>query len=375
MSYPVCLYPRLLVDFRRDHPLPTGDSPLLTHDQLPRSVPSNPVLKVSSTISSGTDLLDAPVVLPATAHSGRLLLSSPLLLRWFAFVSLVFGILGFNLVAVGNLPKNLQSPVRAVSFLGAAFAVAGMVVTYKRRADTLFQSPLPVPAPGEQPPQTVLAGTVLTSLTPSAAAPPDPRWQLVDYLELLKVTLTGNVLQPVGVSDAPVGKSEDAFASYLESYFPGRIRRQLEFPIQNGKGRSFSTDFAFVLEEVGLCIDIEIDEPYDLRKKRPTHCVDDYHDQYRNGFFLPGNWIIIRFAEEQVVRYPKSCCREIALCVFQVTGLDRFLKPLLAEPVLRPIPQWSKKEARHMAKVNYRDTYLSLLAAGADRVPQPRRSH
>jgi len=361
MSYPVLLYPRLIVDFRREHPLPSMvDSPLLTYDQLPRSAGSDPVSDVFSTIGDRNDLLDTPATVPTTAQSSRLLLSSPPLVRWFAFTSLVFGILGFNLVAVGSLPKNLQQPVRAVSLLGAAFAVAGMVVTYKRRADPVAQVPLPSPTAGVQGGlQTGAATRLVTRASTSTGVSPDPRTRLLDYLEALKVTIADQVLQPVGVSDAPVGKSEDAFASYLESYFPGRIRRQLEFPIlQSDKGRSFSTDFAFVLDEIGLRIDIEIDEPYDLKKKRPTHCTDDHHDRYRNGFFLQGNWIIIRFAEEQVVRYPKSCCREIAFCVFQVTGLDRFLKPLVTEPVLQPLPQWTKKEARRMAKVNYRDTYF-----------------
>jgi hypothetical protein len=337
MSYPVILYPRLLVDFLREHPLPSGDPVLLPYEELSRSVPV------------ADDL--PPTVLPP--DSPPPVTVSPGLVRWFIFISLVFGVLGFNLVAVRNLPKDFQQPVRVLSFVGAAFAVAGVVATYKRRSE--------VPQP-EVPLRTPVAGGS-TALNTSPRRPPVSRDLLLDYLESLKAHLVSQVLQPVGVSDAPLGKSEDAFASVLESYFPGRIRRQLEFPIpQSAKGRSFSTDFALVIEEVGLYIDIEIDEPFDLKKKRPTHCINDYHDSYRNGFFLQGNWVIIRFAEEQVVRYPKSCCREIASCVFQITGLDRFLKPLVTEPILKPIPQWSKKEARYMAQVNYRDTYLSLLS-------------
>jgi hypothetical protein len=346
VSYPVVLYPRLLVHFLREHPLPSGEPVLLPYQELSRSVPDpDSISELHSTVA----LPDSPP--PATG----------LLVRWLIFISLAFGVLGFNLVAVGNLPKNFQQPVRAFSLFGAAFAVAGLVLS--KRDSGVLPKHLPIPVNTTQTSSPIAAaGGLATLKSASPRKPPVSRDRLLDYLEVLKAHLVGQVLLPVGVSEAPLGRSEDAFASVLEFYFPGRVRRQLEFPIpQSDKGRSFSTDFAVVLEEIGLYIDIEVDEPYDLKKRRPTHCIDDYHDRYRNGFFLKGNWVIIRFAEEQVVRYPKACCREIASCVFQITGIDKFLKPLVAEPILRSIPQWSKKEARRMAKLGYRDTYLSLL--------------
>ena len=275
-------------------------------------------------------------------------------------LGLILGLLGFNEVARQRFPQNFQQPIRVVSFLGAALALTGVAgYAYTNLQKQVGSSSSYSSSPNTQP-QPQLAS--LNNQGLSDAERHERGRLLLDYLELLKANLDSSVIQPAGVSDAPVGRSEDAFATFLERYFPGRVRRQLEFPIpQSEKGRSFSTDFAVVLEEIGLYIDVEIDEPFDLKKKRPTHCIDDYHDRYRNGFFLQGNWIIVRFAEEQVVRYPKSCCREIASVVAQVTGLDKFLKPLASEPILKPIPQWTKKQARAMAKSNYRDTYLPLL--------------
>lgn len=275
-------------------------------------------------------------------------------------LSLILGLLGFNEVARQRFPQNFQQPIRVVSFLGAALALTGVAGSaYTNLQKQVGSSSSYSSSPNTQP-QPQLASLNKNSL--SDAERHERGRLLLDYLELLKANLDSSVIQPAGVSDAPVGRSEDAFATFLERYFPGRVRRQLEFPIpQSEKGRSFSTDFAIVLEEIGLYLDVEIDEPFDLKKKRPTHCIDDYHDRYRNGFFLQGNWIVVRFAEEQVVRYPKSCCREIASVVAQVTGLDKFLKPLASEPILKPIPQWTKKQARAMAKSNYRDTYLPLL--------------
>ncbi len=275
-------------------------------------------------------------------------------------LGLILGLLGFNEVARQRFPQNFQQPIRVVSFLGAALALTGVAgYAYTNLQKQVGSSSSYSSSPNTQP-QPQLAS--LNNQGLSDAERHERGRLLLDYLELLKANLDSSVIQPAGVSDAPVGRSEDAFATFLERYFPGRVRRQLEFPIpQSEKGRSFSTDFAIVLEEIGLYLDVEIDEPFDLKKKRPTHCIDDYHDRYRNGFFLQGNWIVVRFAEEQVVRYPKSCCREIASVVAQVTGLDKFLKPLASEPILKPIPQWTKKQARAMAKSNYRDTYLPLL--------------
>ncbi|HAA27226.1 MAG TPA: hypothetical protein DCE56_05530, partial [Cyanobacteria bacterium UBA8553] len=281
---------------------------------------------------------------------------------WFVYPAVVFFLLGLNLVVTPRLPSNIQRPLGVVSFFCTTFAIAPRL---RLDLQTLMSSST------YDPPIEEWAATpeqlYVTTLSPSQdkssyEQEPSPKQRLLEYLKQLKANLEGQVLQPAGVSDAPMGRSEDAFASVLERYFPCRVKRQLEFPIpQSELGRSFSTDFAVVLDELGLHIDVEIDEPFELKKKRPTHCIDDYRDRYRNGFFLQGNWIVIRFAEEQVVRYPKSCCREIAAAIALVTGIDKFLKPLAGEPILQPIPQWTKKQARALAKTNYRDTYLSLL--------------
>lgn len=343
MSYPVILYPKLLVDFRREHPLP----PERSHDS---AAPLGQSIEKGEAQSINEDV----VSIANSSHKRRTITMGVVSL------GLILGLLGFNEVARQRFPQNFQQPIRVVSFLGAALALTGVAgYAYTNLQKQVGSSSSYSSSPNTQP-QPQLAS--LNNQGLSDAERHERGRLLLDYLELLKANLDSSVIQPAGVSDAPVGRSEDAFATFLERYFPGRVRRQLEFPIpQSEKGRSFSTDFAIVLEEIGLYLDVEIDEPFDLKKKRPTHCIDDYHDRYRNGFFLQGNWIVVRFAEEQVVRYPKSCCREIASVVAQVTGLDKFLKPLASEPILKPIPQWTKKQARAMAKSNYRDTYLPLL--------------
>jgi hypothetical protein len=101
------------------------------------------------------------------------------------------------------------------------------------------------------------------------------------YLKLLADTLRGKVMQPQGASDAPLGASEAAFGQILKEYFGDRVHSQLKFPIP-GRDTAYSADFALTFQEVGVAIDIEVDEPFRLKTKRATHLIDHYRDRYRN---------------------------------------------------------------------------------------------
>ncbi|BDA76192.1 hypothetical protein CAL7716_103580 (plasmid) [Calothrix sp. PCC 7716] len=183
--------------------------------------------------------------------------------------------------------------------------------------------------------------------------------QGLNRLKKLKMVLARKVKEAAGVSNAPLGTSERAFRAIVEQYFPGRVSSQLEFPVSiKGKQYAYSTDIAIILDEVGLSIDIEIDEPYDYKSRRPTHCIDDPADARRNQYFVENNWIVIRFSEAQIVMYPHSCCKTIAKVVSRVTGSQRFLKDLHEIPDLQPYPMWTKKQAKKMAGARTRDSYL-----------------
>ena len=177
------------------------------------------------------------------------------------------------------------------------------------------------------------------------------------YLSHLSDTMRGKVLQPDGVTDAPIGASEKAFGLVLEKFFQGRVKAQLRLPIPNWDG-AYSTDFTISFPEIGIWIDCEIDEPYDYKTGKPTHCTDDKRDRNRNKFFLSHNWIVVRFSESQVVLYPESCCKELVLVIKRVTGMEMFSKGFATVPTLKPAPMWTVKQAKKMAKVKYRDQYL-----------------
>lgn len=170
----------------------------------------------------------------------------------------------------------------------------------------------------------------------------------------LRHLLKGKVLQSSGISVAQQGVSEQTFFRHLQTIFPG-IQQGLEFP-SNYK-YPYSADFVYV-HNSGLSLDLEIDEPYVGNTKQPHHTTDGSKDEIRNQFFTANNWIVIRFAEEQVVRYPLSCCKVIADVIEEVGGDRSFVERLKDVPSLPPVPRWNAKQARRMARQDYRSSYL-----------------
>jgi hypothetical protein len=122
---------------------------------------------------------------------------------------------------------------------------------------------------------------------------------------------------------------------------------------------AYSTDFTISFPEIGIWIDCEIDEPYDYKTGKPTHYINS--DCNRNTFFLKNNWIVMRFSEEQAVRYPESCCKELAIVIQIVTGMIMYSKKFVTVPALSPTPMWTQRQAQKMAKAKYRDRYLNSV--------------
>lgn len=168
--------------------------------------------------------------------------------------------------------------------------------------------------------------------------------------------LKGRVLAPARISQAQQGVSEKRFFTQLKAIFP-QVQQGLEFD-----NPQFSFPYAadFVLiHDCGVGIEIEIDEPYVGDSKQPHHCTDQGKDEIRNAFFVENNWIVIRFSEEQVVRYPLSCCKTIASIIAQVCGDRRFIDQLEGIALLPKSTMWTIKQAEKMAKENYRQQYLT----------------
>lgn len=153
-------------------------------------------------------------------------------------------------------------------------------------------------------------------------------------------------------SSAQKGVSERDFLEVLRRFFP--VEFGGEFPIP-GSQYVYSADFQLI-HESGLSIDIEVDEPYDGRTNKPHHCTDDQKDKRRNQFFLKGNWVVIRFAEIQVVKYPYECAVVVGQILSTITG-DKSYQLEQHKP-LPPVKPWTKAKARKMARCQFRQSYL-----------------
>lgn len=120
----------------------------------------------------------------------------------------------------------------------------------------------------------------------------------------------------------------------------------------------YTPDFAYIDALLDLHIDIEIDEPYAAKKREPTHFIGLESQRTRDKHFQQRGWIVIRFSEEQVVRWPDSCCKTVAESIANITNTPLILKQFDGVADLKPMQQWTEHEALEMAKNSYREQYL-----------------
>lgn len=167
-------------------------------------------------------------------------------------------------------------------------------------------------------------------------------------------------LEGIGINASQRGVSEAFFLNYLERFLPNTdIRWQMEFAIPE-KNSSYNVDFVLYEPQTGLSIIIEIDEPYASKNKFESyHYVDSNEDDQKDKFLLAHNLIVLRFAEEQIVRYPRSCCLTIANILWQLTEDLVYLHDTDQIKILPPIKRWTSFQARQMWKRNYRQKYLA----------------
>lgn len=190
--------------------------------------------------------------------------------------------------------------------------------------------------------------------------PQFPEW-LIDHrgaypyvdLPLVRSTMKGTLIGKVG----PRGVSENGFFEFLQRHFPGRVLRdhRVEF---TGAKRDYEPDLILHFEEFGLRIDVEIDEPYSGRTRKPMHWLGSYDDD-RDLYFSNNGWVVVRFAERQVVCQPLAC---IDYLIRLVNGLlHRSVVPrLVGVDSLVPVARWSWEEAARMAANKERESYLGL---------------
>ena len=164
------------------------------------------------------------------------------------------------------------------------------------------------------------------------------------------------------------GMSESYFLSYLQKWFcyPWRIIEHCQF---QGERYTPTADFILINDDFKLGIDLEIDEPYTIKESMPIHLVEDRKYIIRDKFFLTLGYIVIRFAEYQIAKYPDYCCLHIVRVLNQF--LDRELKISIPQATeiqpLKPqdwrVKTWTQRESQIMAANKIRDRYLEPVKA------------
>ena len=158
------------------------------------------------------------------------------------------------------------------------------------------------------------------------------------------------------------GYSEEMFELLLRKAFsnvPLDVFGNVNLKFSN-TAKSYEPDIAIIANNGhSLRIDIEIDEPYSLVSRVPIHYTEDNSDQVRDMIIRNAGWVVIRFAEEQIVKQPMACISSIARLLIQIDSSFVPESCSISEFV-KPIKRWTKAEAELMAANNYRETYLEI---------------
>ena len=164
-------------------------------------------------------------------------------------------------------------------------------------------------------------------------------------------------------SNSTVGVTEPLLLEALKlliEYLPDiEILQNIALAIKN-RTYSYVPDIALYWAEFNLCIDIEIDEPYDIISRKPLH-YQGSSDYLRNLYFVRQGWVVIRISEEQIVRNINFCVKYIAAVIYDIIN-DQRLKEFVEDFVVEQQPRWTYDEALELAKSNYREEYLNIEA-------------
>jgi len=153
------------------------------------------------------------------------------------------------------------------------------------------------------------------------------------------------------------GPAERYFYSYLVERmgndFELLTNIQTKHYFRDGGEIYYYPDIALRNKPTGLMIDIEIDEPYIAKTGDPIHCYKD--DDDRNHALVDDNWIVLRFTEEQVIRFPDICMAYIRTVCSSILTHKGCNIPMTWEFSQK---HWDYYESKQMAESNYRLKYL-----------------
>ena len=161
------------------------------------------------------------------------------------------------------------------------------------------------------------------------------------------------------------GPAEIYFYNYLNKLFDENI--YIDFYIDyclTYQTKVFYPDLIIWHRITNIIIDIEIDEPYVGDTGEPIHYqIDNSNVSFMNGdmdrnfAFNDCGWFVIRFAEEQVFKYPKQCYDYI--CSFiKIIRVDKIHSYKNIDFFAPRIKKWSFDEAQKLYLNKFRQTYI-----------------
>lgn len=143
------------------------------------------------------------------------------------------------------------------------------------------------------------------------------------------------------------GKSEDMLFYSLMKEFPSYVKMD--------KVLGYYAPDLIVHNGCSTPIDLEIDEPYELRTRKEIH-YRGCGDEDRNNFFTSNDWFVLRFSENQIKSHLNECVKIVKALVYFIEWGDTS-QLCEIEDILNEIKEsrWTKEQARMLAIDNYRD--------------------
>lgn len=125
---------------------------------------------------------------------------------------------------------------------------------------------------------------------------------------------------------------------------------------EENSNKKFIMDYSIYEENYGIAINIEIDEPYNLKNGEPLNCAESLKEAMRESTFIRNGWIVIRFAEEQAVRWPKESVSYIFSIIYSLI----FYRDSYDLGKLPLVDDWTETEAHKLAYSRHRNKYLNF---------------
>lgn len=159
-----------------------------------------------------------------------------------------------------------------------------------------------------------------------------------------------------------VGCNDD-FYKILNEYFPDKVLTNYTI-LQSPDSKGFVPTYIVSVSDKKLYIDVEIDSPYDMESGEPTTFVKndscEFSKQEHDTFFEKAGWFIVRFAEEQIVKQPISCCKYIAQTIYEIIGDDTVLQKFNTVDNIQPLDMWTYDRCLQLRQERYRENYLGI---------------